>query len=84
MSTRTDLDSWSFDREYYPWLMGIWLKHPRWPGKFLTAIGSAARHANGAEYNLMRPLLALLKAKYPEFRLPPEVANSSKPESEPQ
>jgi hypothetical protein len=73
---------WFADGELFDWLLGIQLRHPRWPGKFLNAIGSAARQASPAQYAIIRPALLELKREHPEFSRPPIEPTKSKPASE--
>jgi hypothetical protein len=61
--------TWIEDREIVEWLLGVAHDRPGYSGKFLKAIASAARHADGSNYQLMRPTLLLLKSKYPQFSL---------------
>jgi len=82
MTTSRDQEVWSDDPELVTWLLGIHFRSPRWAGRFLTSIASAARYASPAQYAMMRPLLLSMKAAHPEFHWETKTENSSKPASE--
>lgn len=79
MSTPPTYPSMYHDPELFDWLLGVQLHSPRWPGRFLKSIASAARYAGEREYNLMRPMLLELKVLEPDFCRPKIATNSSKP-----
>jgi hypothetical protein len=73
-------ENWSYDPDLAEWLLGVHLKQPRWAGRFLTSVASAARHADAIEYAIIRPLLLELKQRHPQYRATIAAPNSSKPE----
>jgi hypothetical protein len=52
------------DREMLDWVLNLDRMHA---GGFLLAIGDAAQRADHENYPLMRPMLLVLKHKYPEY-----------------
>lgn len=55
------------DKELVHWLYGVLHSMPTQPGDFLAAIVGAAFRADADNYEIMRPALVQLKAKYPSY-----------------
>lgn len=62
------------DLELVDWILNLDRMHA---GSFLRAIGDAAMHADGSNYELMRPLLLELKRKYPDYANEKENTNEA-------
>ena len=71
MSTSPNSGAWAEDVDLVPWLLGVHFHRPRYPGRFLLALSSAARAASPAEYYVLRPVLVSAAAAHPEFHWEP-------------
>jgi hypothetical protein len=67
MSTSPSSGTWSEDPDLVPWLLGIHFHRPRYPGRFLLGLCSAARSADPIQYAALRPLLVSMHETHPEF-----------------
>ena len=55
-----------------PWLFGIVNEQPFKAGRFLRNLAGTAFAADWENYEILRPALFAIKAKYPEYKwLPP-------------
>jgi hypothetical protein len=63
------------DPELLDWVANLYLMNS---GGFLRAIGDAAQRADAENYVLMRPMMLVLKAKYPDYDSPSEPGRRSK------
>lgn len=56
------------DKELYDWLAGA-AGLRSWPeaGSFVRTIAEAAFRADSGNYDILRPVLVQLKAKYPKY-----------------
>lgn len=62
------------------WVMQLQKMHA---GGFLTSIGEAAQRADAENYPLIRPLLLILKEKYPDYdRSKNEIGRGAQPSPE--
>jgi hypothetical protein len=57
-----------------PWVYGLIQGRPTKPGGFLRAVADAAVRADSFNYDILRPALLQLQAKYPEYRCDEEPA----------
>jgi hypothetical protein len=58
------------DPDLHNWIWGLVECKPTRPGSFLAALGDAAVRADEANYELLRPALLAIKAKYPKYHAP--------------
>lgn len=51
-----------------PWVYGLLLHEPTKAGDFLLTLAEAAARADPENYELLRPALLAIQAKYPKYR----------------
>lgn len=61
------------DAELLPWLLGIQTGRPNPAGDFLRHLAEAALRADASNYELLRGVLLIIRAKYPDYHDPVEL-----------
>jgi len=56
------------DNELAPWIYGILHDEPTRSGDFLLMLARAATSADPENYDILRPALIRIHAKYPKYR----------------